>query len=538
MGNHPLARASPPFDLLCGSRKWHRVALIDRSHDLLDHVAVLSSFTYLPRATGFDHLPIVGSVLLVAGLYNVLWGKSREDKQAADRRDGGGDGDVERNAAAVQPADGETEEDDDGDSDATRRRPWGSSMHASIDDLRINPGDLSWPAWRAYGRCLCDHCTKDMKIDDYQALTLLDEDFNKTPSKYNTSQIDPSIVPRCTELTPADRSKTTMAEEAKTTKKKGWASTLSRRKAHCTACCVTLCVLIILGALAIAFYIRYRPRPPRVVATPVDVSIDEFSLLPHPTLKVSVGVHVVVSNPSQSPYRYGAALAPVTYHGAPVGETLVPAGEIDGKSTKKVEPATVVDGLKVAENPHFASDAVAGVLPFARRWCSEPFEVPVTVEVVCFVQMYVFHGESSSRRRAEAPAEVTLSRESMPTGMSSRRVVLHGLMIVVGFCVCRYSVRRFQTHLPLAARPPAVVLRAMNWWRTRQASTSSFSADEILSTRLISLRPRRSHGHRYKSMAYEGGKVVAGPTDIYCTAGRPTNRSCCMALGLAPAGVP
>ncbi|KAF8669098.1 hypothetical protein HU200_051422 [Digitaria exilis] len=61
---------------------------------------------------------IVGSVLLVAGLYNVLWGKSREDKQAADRRDGGGDGDVERNAAAVQPADGETEEDDDGDVDA------------------------------------------------------------------------------------------------------------------------------------------------------------------------------------------------------------------------------------------------------------------------------------------------------------------------------------------------------------------------------------------------------------------------------------
>ncbi|KAF8669097.1 hypothetical protein HU200_051421 [Digitaria exilis] len=194
-----------------------------------------------------------------------------------------------------------------------------------------------------------------------------------------------------------------MTEEAKT-KKKGWTSTLSRRKAHCTACCVTLCVLIILGALAIAFYIRYRPRPPRVVATPVDVSIDEFSLLPHPTLKVSVGVHVVVSNPSQSPYRYGAALAPVTYHGAPVGETLVPAGEIDGKSTKKVEPATVVDGLKVAENPHFASDAVAGVLPFVavarlvgKALVLRTFEVPVTVEVVCFVQMYVFHGESSSR---------------------------------------------------------------------------------------------------------------------------------------------
>lgn len=182
------------------------------------------------------------------------------------------------------------------------------------------------------------------------------------------------------------------------------ASKLARRKAHCMACCVALGVLVILGALALAFYLVYRPRPPRVVATPVDISVDEFSLLPHPTLKVSVGVHVVVSNPSHSPYRYGPTLSAVTYHGAPVGETLVPAGEVGGKATARIEPATVVDGVKVAENPHFASDAVAGVLPFVavarvvgKALVLRAFEVPVTVETVCFVRMYVFHGESSSR---------------------------------------------------------------------------------------------------------------------------------------------
>ncbi|WVZ66131.1 hypothetical protein U9M48_015403 [Paspalum notatum var. saurae] len=184
----------------------------------------------------------------------------------------------------------------------------------------------------------------------------------------------------------------------------GKGSYYSRWRAHHAACCIALCVVVILGALALAFYFRYRPRPPRVVATPVDVGIDEFSLLPHPTLKVSVGVHVVVRNPSQSPYRYGAALGAVTYHGAPVGETLVPAGEIGGRATARVEPATVVDGAKVAENPHFASDAVAGVLPFVavvrvvgKALVLRAFEVPVAVEVVCFVRMYVFHGESSSR---------------------------------------------------------------------------------------------------------------------------------------------
>ncbi|TVU38807.1 hypothetical protein EJB05_12198, partial [Eragrostis curvula] len=175
------------------------------------------------------------------------------------------------------------------------------------------------------------------------------------------------------------------------------------KKRHLMACCIALAILAILGALALAFYLRYRPRPPRVIATPVDLSIDQFELLPHPTLKVSVGVHVVVNNPSNSPYRYGAAVSPVTYHGEPVGETLVPAGEIGGKSTRKVEPATAVDGVKVAESPHFAADVVAGVLPFVavvkvvgKALVLRAFEVPVTVEVVCFVRMYVFHGESSS----------------------------------------------------------------------------------------------------------------------------------------------
>lgn len=64
---------------------------------------------------------IIGSVLLVAGLYNVLWGKSREDKQqaaaavgetAADSSRDNGNVDVEKNAAAVQPADREEEEED------------------------------------------------------------------------------------------------------------------------------------------------------------------------------------------------------------------------------------------------------------------------------------------------------------------------------------------------------------------------------------------------------------------------------------------
>jgi hypothetical protein len=176
------------------------------------------------------------------------------------------------------------------------------------------------------------------------------------------------------------------------------------KKRHCLSCCIVLTIIVILGVLALVFYLVYRPRPPRVVATPVDVTVDEVALVPHPVLKVSVGMHVVVNNPSNSPFRYGPALSPVTYHGEPVGKTLVPAGEIGGKTTRRIEPETVVDGVKVAESPHFASDAVAGVLPFmavvkvvGKALVLGTFQVPVTVKVVCFVRIYVFHGESSSR---------------------------------------------------------------------------------------------------------------------------------------------
>nr|CBG76418.1 OO_Ba0013J05-OO_Ba0033A15.5 [Oryza officinalis] len=84
-----------------------------------------------------------------------------------------------------------------------------------------------------------------------------------------------------------------------------WRSRLGTKE-HKGACCLLLAA-VVLSALALALYLVYRPRPLRVVATPVDVTIELFSLEP-PKLKVAVGVHVVLSNPSNSPYRYGESL--------------------------------------------------------------------------------------------------------------------------------------------------------------------------------------------------------------------------------------
>lgn len=182
--------------------------------------------------------------------------------------------------------------------------------------------------------------------------------------------------------------------------------TKARKKHHTLSCCVLLAILAILGVLAIVFYILYRPLPPRVVATPVVIGVEHFGLLPVPSLTLSVGVHVVVSNPSRAPFRYEETSTPVLYHGEPVGVTVVPAGRVGGYGTSMVEPLTEVDGVKVAADPHFAADVAVGegALPFVafvrldgKALVLRVFEVSVTVEVVCYVRVMVFHGESSSR---------------------------------------------------------------------------------------------------------------------------------------------
>ncbi|XP_051212422.1 uncharacterized protein [Lolium perenne] len=176
-----------------------------------------------------------------------------------------------------------------------------------------------------------------------------------------------------------------------------------RKKHHVLSCCLLIAVLIILGILALVLYILYRPLPPRVLTSPVELGVEDFSLLP-PSLTLTASVHVEVVNPSRSPFRYGETVTAVTYHGEPVGTTVVPAGGVGGRTTTWVTPLTEVDGVKVAANPHFAGDALSGTLPFVvmvrldgKALVLRAFEVSATVEVVCYVQLYVFREDSSSR---------------------------------------------------------------------------------------------------------------------------------------------
>ncbi|XP_044969836.1 uncharacterized protein LOC123429937 [Hordeum vulgare subsp. vulgare] len=176
------------------------------------------------------------------------------------------------------------------------------------------------------------------------------------------------------------------------------------KKAAVVCCCALLAAFLLLGAaLSTALYfLLLRPHPPHVVATAVDTQLGAFSVLP-PALNFSVAVDVTVHNPSHAPFRYGEVVTAVTYRGAAVGRSAVPAGKIPARSTRTVGARVRVDAARVILSRHYVVDVVAGALPFhaktavaGKAAALRLFIVSADAEASCSVILYPFRRESSS----------------------------------------------------------------------------------------------------------------------------------------------
>ncbi|XP_048554814.1 uncharacterized protein LOC125535782 [Triticum urartu] len=177
-----------------------------------------------------------------------------------------------------------------------------------------------------------------------------------------------------------------------------------KKKAAVICCCALLAASLLLGAaLATSLYfLLLRPHPPRVVATAVDTQLAAFTILP-PALNFSLAVAVTVHNPSHAPFRYGAVVTAVTYHGAAVGRSVAPAGKIPARSARTVGARVRVDAARVTLSRHYVVDVVAGALPFEAKTAMAGkaaalrlFRVSADAEASCSVILYPFRRESSS----------------------------------------------------------------------------------------------------------------------------------------------
>lgn len=175
-----------------------------------------------------------------------------------------------------------------------------------------------------------------------------------------------------------------------------------KRKPAVICCGVLLAIILSLVVVFVALYFTvFRPRSPRVVATVVSSRISAFNPIPPPVLKLSFDVKVTVDNPNYAAFQYGDVVTEVMYHGAAVGQTVVPAGEIGARTTKTVVTTVEVDAVKVAFSPFFLPEALVGVLPFnttttvaGKAVVLGKFKIRASSVVTCDITVYPIRQES------------------------------------------------------------------------------------------------------------------------------------------------
>lgn len=179
---------------------------------------------------------------------------------------------------------------------------------------------------------------------------------------------------------------------------------MGKKRPALICCGVVLAIIVVLAAVLVTLYFTlFRPRTPRVVATVVGTEASAFSVIP-PSLNLTFHVQVTVDNPNYAAFQYGDVATTVRYHGAAVGESLVPAGEIGARDTKTVVASVQVDTVKVIFTPYFPGEAIVGVLPFqtdttvaGKAVVLGTFKIRASSEVVCDVEVYPLKNNATTQ---------------------------------------------------------------------------------------------------------------------------------------------
>jgi hypothetical protein len=179
---------------------------------------------------------------------------------------------------------------------------------------------------------------------------------------------------------------------------------MGKKKPALICCGVALSVLVVLAAVFVALYFTlFRPRTPRVVVTVVGTETSAFSILP-PTLNLTFHMLVTIHNPNYASFRYGDVATAVRYHGADVGQSVVPAGEIGARATYSVVADVEVNTVKVVFTPQFPVEAILGVLHFqtnttvaGKAVVLGTFKISASSEVVCDADVYPLRNNATTQ---------------------------------------------------------------------------------------------------------------------------------------------
>ncbi|KAE8803624.1 Harpin-induced protein [Hordeum vulgare] len=189
-----------------------------------------------------------------------------------------------------------------------------------------------------------------------------------------------------------------------------------KRKPVVICCSVLLALIVVLAIVFVALYFTvFRPRSPHVVATVVSTRVSHFNVTPDfpivlPRLNMSMDVDVTVKNPNYAAFRYGDVVTELTYHGLPVGQSVVLAGEVGARTTQTVGATVVVQADKVVFSPDFIGDVLPKLLdlpdimlPFQTRTTVAgkavvlgTFKIRASSAVTCSVSTYPVKQETTA----------------------------------------------------------------------------------------------------------------------------------------------
>lgn len=118
---------------------------------------------------------------------------------------------------------------------------------------------------------------------------------------------------------------------------------------------VVVVILVVVLALTI-----FRAREPKVEVNSVE--LETFSIGVS-SLNMSLLLDLTVHNPNRAEFRYSESVAKVFYYGDPVGEALVPAGDIKAQADAFLSVLMLVQAARVLVNANLPGNIVSGRLP-------------------------------------------------------------------------------------------------------------------------------------------------------------------------------
>ncbi|KAM0952282.1 hypothetical protein DsansV1_C03g0034741 [Dioscorea sansibarensis] len=175
----------------------------------------------------------------------------------------------------------------------------------------------------------------------------------------------------------------------------------------CLKICCLATVIIILSlivTLVVLYFTMFKPKQPKVVATPVNLRSIEFQILPVLKLDVTIGMQIHIKNPNYAGFSYDNLTALVYYRGSLVADAPVGTGTIRARSTDKLNTSVTILFDNFVTNSFFLTDLVSGHLNLTSSSKVEGkvlllgiFKLHAKTFVSCDITLFLRTMNSSSR---------------------------------------------------------------------------------------------------------------------------------------------